>query len=314
MLIFLKKILIFTFSLFFIIFYPSFGYSKWEEGVPLPKAKSGTSAAILNKNIIVIGGKGIVGNNPLSEIFDLEGQIWRPISIFPKDLHSFRIVNFGTNIFLCGGHDGKKITNKCWIYDDILSNWAEISPMPFARAEHIMVQIDNKIYVLGGIGDEPEIVMSYDLISRNWQYNLSKFLNPVYSPGFTVFNKKIAIIGGIEISSGKIINDFTIYDPKLDKWIKYDNYPLHVASPSLQQIDNNLHVVGGKLLNPNKTYDNHFSFVNKRWIAKEPIPTPRHDMSSAFFEGKWYLIGGAISPGIFSLFSPTDVVEIYQEK
>ena len=69
MLIFLKKILIFTFSLFFIIFYPSFGYSKWEEGVPLPKAKSGTSAAILNKNIIVIGGKGIVGNNPLSEIF-----------------------------------------------------------------------------------------------------------------------------------------------------------------------------------------------------------------------------------------------------
>ena len=113
---------------------------------------------------------------PLSEIFDLEGQIWRPISIFPKDLHSFRIVNFGTNIFLCGGHDGKKITNKCWIYDDTLSNWAEISPMPFARAEHIMVQIDDKIYVLGGIGDEPEIVMSYDLISRNWQYNLSKFL------------------------------------------------------------------------------------------------------------------------------------------
>ena len=57
-----------------------------------------------------------------------------------------------------------------------------------------------------------------------------------------------------------------------------------------------------------------FSFVNKRWIAKEPIPTPRHDMASAFFEGKWYLIGGAISPGIFSLFYPTDVVEIYQEK
>ncbi len=313
MFIFLNNILILIFSLFFIIFYPSFGYSKWEEGVPLPKAKSGISAAILNKNIIVIGGKGIVGNNPLSEIFDLEGQIWRPISIFPKNLHSFRIVNFGTNIFLCGGHDGKKITNKCWIYDDILSNWAEISPMPFARAEHIMVRIDNKIYVLGGIGDEPEIVMSYDLISRNWQYNLSKFLNPVYSSGFTVFNKKIAIIGGIEISSGKIIDEFTIYDPKLDKWIKYDNYPLHIASPSSQQIGNNLHVVGGKLLNPNKTYDNHFAFVNKRWIAKEPIPTPRHDMSSAFFEGKWYLMGGAISPGIFSLFSPTDVVEIYQE-
>jgi len=312
--IILKKIFICVFFIFLFFSFPSASYSKWEEGIPLPKAKSGTSAAIINKNIIVIGGKSIIGNHPLSEIFDIEGQIWRPISIFPKELHSFRIVNFGTNIFLCGGHDGKKITNKCWIYDDILSNWAEINPMPYARAEHIMVKIDKKIYILGGLGEKPEIVMSYDLISRNWEYNFSKFLNPVYSSGFAAFDKKIAIIGGIRIQSGKIMNEFTIYDPKLDKWEKYENYPLDVASPSVQQIGNNLHVVGGKLLNPNKTYDNHFSFVNDRWITKESLPTPRHDMSSAFFEGKWFLIGGAISPGIFSLFSPTDVVEIYQEK
>ena len=147
MFIILKKIFICVFFIFLFFSFPSASYSKWEEGIPLPKAKSGTSAAIINKNIIVIGGKSIIGNHPLSEIFDIEGQIWRPISIFPKELHSFRIVNFGTNIFLCGGHDGKKITNKCWIYDDILSNWAEINPMPYARAEHIMVKIDKKIYI-----------------------------------------------------------------------------------------------------------------------------------------------------------------------
>ena len=47
---------------------PSKVFSIWVESTPLPVAKSGTSAAILNNEIIVVGGKGIVGNNPLSEI------------------------------------------------------------------------------------------------------------------------------------------------------------------------------------------------------------------------------------------------------
>jgi len=47
-------------------------YSKWEEGIPLPKAKSGTVATTINDNIYVLGGKGIIGTSPLSEIYDFK--------------------------------------------------------------------------------------------------------------------------------------------------------------------------------------------------------------------------------------------------
>ena len=49
----------------------SISFAVWTDSIPLPVAKSGTSAAILNNEIVVIGGKGIIENNPISEIYDI---------------------------------------------------------------------------------------------------------------------------------------------------------------------------------------------------------------------------------------------------
>ena len=289
-------------------------YSKWEEGIPLPKAKSGTVATTIDDNIYVLGGKGIIGTSPLSEIYDFKGKIWRPISIFPKEIQGFRVIKFANQIFLCGGFDGENITNSCWIYDDTLSNWSESEPMPFARSEHVMVKIDNDVFILGGVGENLDMMMSYNLLSRKWSHNSLNFNKLPYSSGFNSFNKKIAIVGGIDISSNMATNTFLTYNPKLNEWKKHKEYPLNISSSSVQQIGKKLHVVGGKSLNPNKTFDSHFSFFEGVWEPRNPLPTPRHDMSSALVKGNWFVIGGAISPGVFSLFSPTDVVEIYREK
>ena len=81
------KVYLFLLLFLHVIFLPSKVLSIWFESTPLPVAKSGTSAAILNNEIVVVGGKGIFGNNPLSEFFDIDGKICRPISLFPKDFH-----------------------------------------------------------------------------------------------------------------------------------------------------------------------------------------------------------------------------------
>ena len=300
--------------LVFQIFLSEILYSKWEEGVPLPKAKSGTVATTINNDIYVLGGKGIIGTSPLSEIYDFKGKIWRPISIFPKEIQGFRIISFGKQIFLCGGFDGKNITNSCWVYDDILSNWSEAEPMPFARSEHVMVKIDHEVFVLGGVGESLDMMMSFNLLSRKWSYNSLNFNKLPYSSGFNSFNGKIAIVGGIDISRNKVTNIFLTYNPKISEWKRHKDYPLNISSSSVQQIGEKLHVVGGKSLNPNKTFDSHFSFFDGVWVSRKPLPTPRHDMSSALVKGNWFVIGGAISPGVFSLFSPTDVVEVYRER
>jgi hypothetical protein len=47
--------------------------------------------------------------------------------------------------------------------------------MPLARAEHSMIRINNKIYVLGGVGEEPERLMIYNISKKRWsisKYNL----------------------------------------------------------------------------------------------------------------------------------------------
>ena len=314
MTIHLKSYFFFVILLIYVIFFPLKIFSIWIDGTPLPIAKSGTSAAIINNEIAVIGGEGIIGNNPLSEIFDIEGRIWKPLNLFPKDFHGFRIISFQNKILLCGGYDKQTPTRKCWIYDHNLSNWAQIGDMPYARADHAMVKIDDKVYFIGGVGESNEKVMSYDLSLNTWNTNYAIFQNPLYSSGFGVYDNKIAIVGGLEVSNSKISNRFEIFDPSLNLWEKKINYPFNVASSSVQQIKQKLHVSGGKSFNPNRSYKDHYSYFNGNWTREESMPTPRHSMSSVYIDENWYLIGGSISPGFFSLFSPTDVVEIYIDK
>ena len=69
----------------------------------------------------------------------------------------------------------KTPTRNCWIYDHNLSNWAQIGDMPYARADHAMVKIDNKVFFIGGVGESNEKVMSYDLSLNTWNTNYAIF-------------------------------------------------------------------------------------------------------------------------------------------
>ena len=86
--------------------------------------------------------------------------------MFPKDFDGFRIISFQDKILLCGGYDRGKPTKNCWVYNHSLSNWAQIGDMPYARAEHAMVKLNNKVFLIGGVGEKPEKIMSYDLTKK----------------------------------------------------------------------------------------------------------------------------------------------------
>ena len=300
--------------LIFLLLISSFpANSKWEDGIPMPQAKSGTVATVIDNNIILIGGKSIVEGSPVSEIFDIKGNIWRPISIMPKKLIGTRIVNIGDKGLVCGGFNNQKITNECWVYDVLLSLWVRTDSMPLARAEHSMIRINNKIYVLGGVGEEPERLMIYNISKKRW--SISKYNLPTvrYSMATTKFNDSIVTVGGVQVSSNNVTSVVEVFDPEKNKWTRLKDLPQKIASASATEINSKLHVVGGKTFSPLKTYDTHYIYFNNDWSEREPMPTPRHDMASVNNGKKWYIIGGAVSPGIFSIFSPTDVVEIYSQ-
>ena len=97
------KIYLFLFICCNIIFLPSKVFSIWVESIPLPVAKSGTSAAILNNEIIVVGGKGIVGNNPLSEIFDIDGKYGDLLVYFQKIFMDLELLVFKIKYYYVEG-------------------------------------------------------------------------------------------------------------------------------------------------------------------------------------------------------------------
>ncbi len=55
------------------------------------------------------------------------------------------------------------------------------APKAYARADHAMVKINNKVFFIGGIGESPEKVMSYNLNYGEWSVSYAVFDDPLYA-------------------------------------------------------------------------------------------------------------------------------------
>jgi hypothetical protein len=74
-----------------------------------------------------------------------------------------------------------------------------------------------------------------------------------------------------------------------------------------------IHVTGGESLSPLKTFSAHdiFNPATGQWTTGPKLPSPRQGLVSGAVNGRWFVIGGGVGAGFFSVFTPADVVEVY---
>ena len=63
-----------------------------------------------------------------------------------------------------------------------------------------------------------------------------------------------------------------------------------------------------------RTFAEHYvlNTANGRWQTSAPLPLPRLGAASAGAGGLFVVVGGSGGAGVFSLFTTTDVVNIYK--
>ena len=101
---------------------------------PLPVAKSGNSAAIINNEIVVIGGKELLEIILYQKFLILMEKYGDLLVYFQKIFMDLELLVFKIKYCYVEGIINNKPTRNCWIYDHSLSNWAQINDMPYARA------------------------------------------------------------------------------------------------------------------------------------------------------------------------------------
>jgi N-acetylneuraminic acid mutarotase len=78
-------------------------------------------------------------------------------------------------------------------------------------------------------------------------------------------------------------------------------------------VDGRIHVTGGELRRPPRTYGDHFvlDLASGSWSKAAPMPTPRHGAVAAASGDKFVVVGGSPGAGVYTVFTESDVVDIY---
>lgn len=286
----------------------------WVRGIDMSTPRTEVTAANIGDSIYVLGG--FTSDSEITDIvemFNVTSNSWnKDIDPLPIPLHHAVANPYQNKIFVIGGYTGDWIpSNKLFIYDPITNSWTEGNPMPTPRGSPNANFVNGTLYVIGGDLDDNAIsvVEKYDVDAGQWTASLAPMPTPRHHAASAVVDGNIYVMGGR--ISGEMINVDLIekYDPLLDKWsIDLKPMPSKRSGVVATSLNESIYALGGEQIqgtfNEVERYDPH----TDKWSIELPMPTARHGLGVASYDGKIFTIGGGTHPGM--TFSPVN--EIYK--
>jgi N-acetylneuraminic acid mutarotase len=208
------------------------------------------AAASIGRKFYVIGGfrlpdTGNVGWYPENKawVFDLDSQKWSALPPMPTARGALAAVAVGKKIYVSGGGgipsgtqlpDGlvgggpSELYGTLEVLDTETNTWTTLASMPTPRNHHGVVEVDGKLYAIGGRvgscfsgGWSSNVWMNeeYDIATNTWR---TRAPMPTARSGIGV----VAVNGQIHVLGGEgWVDDFggvfrahEVYDPKSNSW------------------------------------------------------------------------------------------------
>ncbi len=177
------------------------------------------------------------------------------------------------------------------------ANWSIIRDMPSARADFAAVELEGKIYAIGGRNASRKAVGTVEVFDPDTQtWSQAASLNtPRYGLEAQVVNGKIYAVGG---ESGYFLYDTVEeYDPLTDTWTEKQGMLKNRSNFGLQAVDGKLYAMGGyddaisvnkSVVKPMEQYDAE----KNEWRIIGEMPTPRYGFSTAALGKAIYTVSG----------------------
>jgi N-acetylneuraminic acid mutarotase len=175
--------------------------------------------------------------------------------------------------------------------------WEERTLLPVPTGWMPAVELDNKIYVIGGILDGPQLtnhMYVYDPATDTWDNTRASLSLARFAHSAEVVNGKIYVLGGAP-GAADALADIQVYDPQKDAWQSEGNMPFGRAAFGSCVLDGKIYVVGGELEEPTQNVISDVSVYDPStgiWTALAPLSTPRCYLTAEVVNGKIYAAGG----------------------
>lgn len=298
---------------------PAAWAGEWTEGSRMEEGRVMVEAAVVGSDIYVAGGSALSGPKSSFDLYDTLSNMWRPLPPMPSARERFGMTAFSGRVYIAGGRSADivetraKRSDELWAFDTTSRDWVLKMPMPTPRVDHAMVSVNDKIYVIGGTGPDADRIYVYDIVKDSWSTLPGPMPNVRKGFGVAVDGSKVYLVGGVTMD-GALSSRVDIFDTQTEKWSRGVSIPTARVNPAASFLKGRLHITGGSIPDPAKTFNQHFSWApgEETWRTEEGMPTARHAMASAVVDGKWYVLGGGAAAGFYTLFAASDSVEVFK--
>jgi N-acetylneuraminic acid mutarotase len=313
---------------------------RWERTAPIPLGRSEVTACAFGDRIYTFGGVHRGATVDAVDVYDPDADAWTTLAPLPIPLDHTMAVSVGDAIYLIAGSlsatnhvsgetvaEMMRTTNwsfaprsACYRYDPASDSYDRIADAPLARLGHAAVAIGRRIYVMGGQGPNPGMMMVYDVDADRWGF----------LPGMPSFREHhaVGVLGGrihavggrwpdpldpdASFMVGQVNTDVhEVYDPGSRQWGTRAPLPTARGAGYGAVLDGKLYVAGGEVLDsPDRlTYAEVevFDPAVNGWAVAPPLPTARHGLAVVALGGRLYAIAG----GPLAAWDQTDVVEVF---
>lgn len=243
----------------------------WEMNIatnPAPRAYIGV--ANIDNSIYLISGSGMQGRPYTVQEYNIRTGEFTIKNNIPTPMNNFATATY-KNFIYCFGN------NIVQVYDTVKDSWETKESMLTPRLGSTAVEVDGKIYVIGGkdgsaYSNKLEV---YDIESNTWE---AKESMSVARDGLTsvIINNKIYVIGGY--NGSEYLNTVEVYDISTNTWKTLESMPTGRAEAGSALVDNKIYVAGGKNGSTLKTVE-AYNIETNEWETKAEIPTAKTNLA-----------------------------------
>lgn len=256
---------------------------------------------------------------------DLATGKWRMLKPLPVKMQGYRVAADGDSLFLFGGfrYFGDtdwpvRSTNSIWRYSISNDAWHLESTMPFDRSSHVLGQVGDLVYLIGGWHGrarpkpDPQAMWEstgpfYDTIDVFSLASLSRTTShPLQLTKRRAFSavsagKSILVAGGLgERGFSDLVNEVAWFDTESATWSQVTpKLPKPLFSPSVAFDGHKPLVVGGLFVSPDHSEYQEYSDVRVHdpkdtggWPTKGNLSSPRTFAESTYWGDKLIVFGG----------------------
>src|SRR5579871_864830 len=300
---------------------------KWVDLAPFPEPKEEVMGESANGKLYVFAGL-IPLWHPAGLVYEYGPgkNTWTKKKPMALPSHHVAFCEMDGKIYTFGGFvypeqgapPGWVPINNAWEYDPVKDSWKALSPMPTKRGAAEAVEVDGKIYVIGGATTAPGAKESYinqqtrqNVLGTVEEYdpktNAWRARTPMPTPrnhmGAGAVNGKIYVIGGrvgaAFIGLASDISLVEVYDPAADQWGPVGaRMPTARSAVASAVYNGKIYIAGGEWQDPVvqtafrvfEAYDP----ASNTWTTMPPMATPRHGVAGAVIGNRFYAVSGDV--------------------